>query len=297
MINLKINKHRINGGGQLIEQIFVNGLILGGLYSLLALGFSLIRGVARVSNLAHGALYMLTAYLVYSFLFLGLGFSIIMSLIIVVLVSLFIYKIMIGPLREKEVRVATITFGIAIIFQELVKIIWGPGIISLPTIIEGYTFIIGVRVTYQKLLALFVAVLIFVCLWVFINRTRIGKAVRAVAQDLEVAQLVGINVQNIFLLSMALSALLAGFAAVIFVPSYYVVPKSWTILFQTFPVLVLGGLGSLKGSVVAAFIIAFAERIVDFSFGGGYLAQIVTFVIMLVIIFIRPSGLFGKSVK
>lgn len=279
------------------EIIIVNGLILGGLYSLLALGFSLIRGVARVSNLAHGALYMLTAYMMYSLLFLGMGLSIVISLILVILVSLFIYKILIGPIREKEARVATITLGTAIVFQELVKLIWGPGIKSIPTLIEGYTFVLGVRVVNQRLLALFVAIVIVVCLWVFINRTRLGKAVRAVAQNLEVAQLVGINVQRIFMLSVAISALLAGFAAITFTPVYYVSPEGWTILFRTFPVLVLGGLGSLKGSVVAAFIIAFTEKIVDFYLGGGYLVQTVTFAVMLAIIFIKPSGLFGKSVK
>ena len=281
----------------LIDEIIVNGLILGGLYSLLALGFSLIRGVARVCNLAHGALYMLTAYLIYSLLFLGMGLSIAISLILVILVSLLIYRTLIGPLREKEARVATITLGTAIVFQELVKIIWGPGIKSIPALIEGYTFILGVRVVYQKLLPLFISVIIVVCLWIFINRTRLGKAVRAVAQNLEVAQLVGINVQRIFMLSMAISALLAGFAAVIFAPVYYVSPEGWTILFRTFPVLVLGGLGSLKGSVLAAFIIAFTEKIVEFNFGGGYLVQTVTFAVMLAIIFIKPSGLFGKPVK
>ena len=139
----------------LIEEIVVSSLILGGLYSLLALGFSLIRGVARVSNLAHGALYMLTAYMIYSLLFLGIGLSIAISLILVILVSLFIFRTLIGPLREKEATVATITLGIAIVFQELVKIIWGPGIKSIPTLIEGYTVILGVRVVNQKLLALF----------------------------------------------------------------------------------------------------------------------------------------------
>jgi branched-chain amino acid transport system permease protein len=240
---------------------------------------------------------MLTAYMIYSLLFLGIGPAIVLSLILVVLVGLFIYRILIGPLREKEARVATITLGTAIVFQELVKIIWGPGIKSIPTIIEGYTIILGITVVNQKLLALFVSVGIVTCLWIFINRTRLGKAVRAVAQNLEVAQLVGINVQKIFMTSVAISALLAGFAAIIFVPVYYVSPDGWTILFRTFPVLVLGGLGSLKGSVVAAFIIAFVEKIVEFNLGGGYIAQTVTFAVMLAIIFTKPSGLFGKSVK
>jgi branched-chain amino acid transport system permease protein len=131
----------------------------------------------------------------------------------------------------------------------------------------------------------------------FISRTKQGKAIRAVAQNMEVAKLVGINIKKVFMMSMAISALLAGFAAVLFSPVYVVSPNSWSILFSSFPVIVLGGLGSIKGSFVASFVLAFVEKIIEFTVGGGYLVSTVTFTIMLAVLFIRPSGLFGKRIR
>lgn len=282
----------------MIEEILISGLILGGLYCLMSIGFSLINGVARVMNLAHGGLYMLTAYVIYSLLPIGLGPAITISLIVVVIISLLIYHLLIGPLREKESRAAIVTLALVLIMQESVKLIWGPEIKSIPYVTTGYVTILGVRVVNQKLLALIVALILVTTLWIFIKRTKQGKAIRAVAQNMEVAKLVGVNIKRVFMTSMAISALLAGFAAVLFAPIHYVSPTSWTILFSSFPVIVLGGLGSIKGSFVAAFIIAFIEKIIEFNVvGAGYLVPTVTFVIMLITLFIRPSGLFGKPIE
>ena len=281
----------------MIEEIIIGGLILGGLYALLALGFSLIRGVARIMNFAHGALYMLTAYIIYSTLSLGLGPAIIISLISIVLISLVIYKVLIGPLREKEAEAALVTLGLALMIQELVKLIWGPDYKSIPYVVQGYVTLIGVRVVNQKLLALIVAIVLVTSLWLFIKRTKQGKAIRAISQNLEVARLVGINISRVLMMSMGISILLAGFAAVLFAPLFVLSPTEWNIIFQAFPAIVLGGLGSLKGSFVAAFVIAFIEKIVEFTLGGGYLMQTVTFGIMLLVLFIRPQGLFGKPNK
>ena len=249
-------------------------------------------------NLAHGGLYMLTAYIIYSLLPLGLGPAIIISLITIVIVSLIIYNLLIGPLREKGSRAAIVTLALALILQESVKLIWGPGIKSIPYIITGNVTILGVKVVNQRLMSLVVALILVSTLWIFIKRTKQGKAIRAVAQNMEVAKLVGVNIKRVFMMSMAISALLAGFAAVLFAPTYYMSPTSWTILFSSFPVIVLGGLGSIKGSFVAAFIIAFIQKIIEFTVvNSGYLVPVATFVVMLIVLFIRPSGLFGKPIE
>lgn len=275
----------------------ISALILGGLYALLSLGFSLIVGVARIMNFAHGALYMLAAYMMWSGLSFGLGLSIVSSLFFTVLIGLVIYKLLIGPLREKGIEAALVTFAVALIFQELVKLIWGPDYKSIPSVVSGYVTILGVRVVNQKILALVVALVLVSVLFLLIKQTKMGKATRAVAQNLEVARLVGINVSRVLMVSMGISVLLAGLAAVFFAPLSVVSPIDWTVLFQFFPVVVLGGLGSLKGSVVASFLIASIEKIIEFTIGGGYLMQTVTFVIMIVILFVRPSGLFGKPME
>ena len=251
-------------------------------------------------NLAHGVLYMLTAYMIYSITgsALGLGPAIIISLIVIVIVSLAIYQLLIGPLREKGNRAAIVTLALALVFQESVKLIFGPEIKSTPNLVNGYLFILGVRETYQKVLSLVVALTLVLILWMFIKYTKQGKAIRAVAQNMEVARLVGVNIKRTFMLSMGISALLAGFAAVLFAPTNYVSPSSWTILFSSFPVIVLGGLGSIKGSFVAAFIIAFIEKAIEFTVvGAGYLVPTVTFAIMLIVLLIKPTGLFGKPIE
>ena len=263
----------------------------------MSLGFALIRGVARIFNLAHGSLYMLCGYYIYSLLFLGLGVSILLSLIFTVITGVLIYRFFIHPLRKKHVGGAVVTLSLALFFEALVRLIWGPEFKSIPLVITGYTTVLGVRVVNQKLLSLIAAIAILIVLALFINKTRTGKSIKAVAQNMDVAKLIGINIQKTFMISMGISALLAGFAAVLFTPVYIISPGQWTILFRSFPVLVLGGIGSLKGAVIGAFIIAFTEKIVEFTFGGGYLVQTVTFAVMLTIIFIKPTGLFGKKIN
>jgi len=246
-------------------------------------------------NFAHGAFYLITAYLIYTLLPLGLGIAIIISLIIAIFLGLLIYRVLIGPLREKEARVALVTIALALIFQETIKLIYGPQIISIPILISGTTSIWGVTVTNQKLLALVVAIATALFLWILIRRTKRGKAIQAVAQNMDVARLVGINIRSVLMTSMAISILLAGIAAVLFAPTWSVSPTEWTILFRAFPVIILGGIGSIKGSFVAAFILATVEKVVEFTLGGGTIVEIATFALMITVIFLRPHGLFGKS--
>jgi branched-chain amino acid transport system permease protein len=281
----------------MIEDILVSTFILGGLYCLLALGFSLIFGVAKVMNLAHGGFYMLTAYFIYSLLFAGLEIAIPISLILILMTSVIIYKLLIEPMQAKEMRAAVVTLGLALMLQEGVRLVFGPEFKSIPYIITGYVTILGVRVVSQKLLAAITAIILVAVLYIFVRRTKQGKAIRAVAQNIEVARLVGINVSRVVMMSMGISALLAGVAAILFAPVYIISPVEWSILFRAFPVIILGGLGSLRGMLVASFVIAGIEKIVEFTIGGGYIVPTITFSLMLIILLIRPSGLFGHTTK
>lgn len=281
----------------MIEQILVSTFILGGLYCLLALGFSLIWGVAKVMNLAHGGFYILTAYFIYSLLFAGLSIAIPISLVSIIIVSLVVYKLLIGPIHEKDMGAAVVTLGLVLMLQEIVNLVYGPEIKSIPYVVTGYVTILGVRVVSQKLLAGITAVALVAVLLIFIRRTKQGKAIRAVAQNMEVARLVGINITRVVMMSMGISALLAGLTAVLFAPVYFVSPTEWTILFRAFPVIILGGLGSLKGMLVASYMIAGIEYIVRFTIGGGYIVPTITFFLMLMVLFVRPSGLFGHTTK
>jgi branched-chain amino acid transport system permease protein len=281
----------------MIEEILVNTFILGGLYCLLALGFSLVFGVAKVMNLAHGGFYMLTAYFIYSLLFAGLEIAIPISLILILITSFIVYKLLIEPMQAKGMRAAVVTLGLALMLQEGVKLVFGPEFKSISYIITGYVTILGVRIVSQKLLAAITAIVLVAVLYIFVRRTKQGKAIRAVAQNIEVARLVGINVSRVVMMSMGISALLAGVAAILFAPVYIVSPLEWSILFRAFPVIILGGLGSLRGMLVASFVIAGIEKIVEFTIGGGYIVPTITFSLMLIILLVRPSGLFGHATK
>jgi branched-chain amino acid transport system permease protein len=281
----------------MIEEILVNTFILGGLYCLLALGFSLVFGVAKVMNLAHGGFYMLTAYFIYSLLFAGLEIAIPISLILILITSFIVYKLLIEPMQAKGMRAAVVTLGLALMLQEGVKLVFGPEFKSISYIITGYVTILGVRIVSQKLLAAITAIVLVAVLYIFVRRTKQGKAIRAVAQNIEVARLVGINVSRVVMMSMGISALLAGVAAILFAPVYIVSPVQWSILFRAFPVIILGGLGSLRGMLVASFVIAGIEKIVEFTIGGGYIVPTITFSLMLIILLVRPSGLFGHTTK
>ena len=281
----------------MIEDILISTFILGGLYCLLALGFSLIFGVAKVMNFAHGAFYMLTAYFIYSLLFAGLEIAIPISLILVVITSFIVYELLIKPMHEKEMRAAVVTLGLVLVLQEGLRLVYGPEFKSIPYIITGYVTILGVRIVSQKLLAAITAIVLVAALYIFIRRTKQGKAIRAVAQNIEVARLVGINVSRVVMITMGISALLAGVAAVLFAPVYIVSPAEWAILFRAFPVIILGGLGSLRGMLVASFLIAGIEKIVEYTIGGGYIVPTITFSLMLTILLVRPSGLFGHTTK
>jgi branched-chain amino acid transport system permease protein len=281
----------------MIEQILVSTFILGGLYCLLALGFSLIFGVAKVMNFAHGAFYMLTAYFIYSLLFAGLEIAIPISLILIVITSFIVYELLIKPMHEKEMRAAVVTLGLVFVLQEGVKLVYGPEFKSIPYLITGYVTILGVRIVSQKLLAAITAIVLVAALYIFIRRTKQGKAIRAVAQNMEVARLVGINVSRVVMMTMGISALLAGVAAVLFAPVYIVSPTEWSILFRAFPVIILGGLGSIRGMLAASFLIAGIEKIVEYNIGGGYIVPTITFSLMLIILLVRPSGLFGHTTK
>ena len=279
----------------LIVEIIITALVLSGLYILLSVGFSLIVGVAQILNFAHGALYLIAAYWMVFILSLGYEIAVITALAVTPLLSLVIYRVFIGPLREKGARAALVTVALALIVQEVLKLIFGPQIQSLPNMVSGYSTILGVPVTNQKLLSVVVAYVSVSILWLFLKKTKQGNAIRAVTQNMDVARLVGVNIRRVLMTCMGISALLAALAAVFFAPTWAVSPTGWDIIFRAFPIIILGGMGSIKGSVVASIIFAFTETTIIFTYGGGNLVSIVSFLLMLTVIFFRPTGLFGKS--
>ncbi|HEU4922997.1 MAG TPA: branched-chain amino acid ABC transporter permease [Burkholderiales bacterium] len=284
----------------MLQDIFVTGLVNGGVYALLAIGFSLIFGVARIVNIAHTAFYMLAAYCFYSLLTkTGIGFvlSAIIAVGAVTLLSVVCYRLVIEPVREHEAAVLIATIALALIFQEVMLYTFGGHFLGIPSTLEGAVRFLGVTIPYQRLLILVVAAAMLIIVWFVLYRTRLGLAIRATANDLEVANLMGMNVHRVAMATVAISVALAAVAGVVVAPVFVVDPFMWLApLVTMLAIVVLGGLGSLKGSLIGALIIGYVEAITVFAVpAGAYLKGAVALMIMVAVLLARPEGLFGVA--
>lgn len=282
----------------MIQEIVVNGLIDGSIYALLAIGFSLIFGVARLVNIAHTAFYMAAAYLIY----VGLKYwgmpalaAILVSVVVTTLIGIVCYRLFIKPIQEHEAAVLIATIALAMVFQEIMLLIFGGHYLGVPPLIGGYVLLMGIKVVNQHLLALGVAVIVLVATWALLMKTRFGLAIRCTAQDREVANLMGINVDREIMWALAVSVALAAVAGAVVVPLRVLDPHMWMHpLIMILAIVVLGGLGSIKGSFVGAYILGFAEALVVFVVPmGAFLKGSVALSIMIVVLLVRPEGLFG----
>jgi branched-chain amino acid transport system permease protein len=284
----------------LLIDIIVSGLIGGSVYALLAIGFSLVFGVARIVNFAHTAFYMVAAYCIY-FVTQTMGFhplwGVAAAIVLVTILGMISYEVFIKPIREHEGAVLIATIALAMAIQEIMLIKFTGSYLSVPSLIKGYFMIVGVKVFYQQLLTFCVALLILAMLWALLMKTKLGLAIRSTAQDKEVANLMGINEARVAMITVGLSVGLAALTGAIVVPLNILQPHMWLHpLIMMMAVVVLGGLGSLKGSFMGAYILGFAEALVVFLAPmGAYLKGSVALSVMIVVLLIRPEGLFGVS--
>lgn len=241
---------------------------------------------------------MLAAYCFYTLLTrTGLGFllSAVISVAAVTLFSVLCYRLVIEPVREHESAVLIATIALALVFQELMLYIFGGNFLGIPSTLEGAVRVAGVSIPYQRLLILVVAAVMLLAVWFLLYRTRLGLAIRATANDLEVANLMGMNVHRVAMASVAISVALASVAGVVVAPVFVVDPFMWLApLVTMLAIVVLGGLGSLKGSLIGALIIGYVEAITVFAVpAGAYLKGAVALLIMVIVLLVRPEGLFG----
>jgi branched-chain amino acid transport system permease protein len=216
---------------------------------------------------------------------------------LVTLIGLICYKLFIDPIREHEAAVLIATIALALVFQEIMLIIFSGDFLGVPSLVEGYLKIFGVKVAYQQLLTFGVAALILVGVWALLMKTRLGLAIRSTAQDREVANLMGMNESRVAMITMGVSVGLAAFAGAVIAPLTIVNPFMWLHpLIMMMAVVVLGGLGSLKGSFAGAYILGLAESMVVFLIPmGSFLKGSVALSIMILVLLIRPEGLFGVA--
>jgi len=284
--------------GSMVLDIIIAGLINGSTYALLAIGFSLIFGVARIVNIAHTAFYMIASFCIFV-ITNKLGYhpavGMLVAIPLVILLGLICYRLFIDPIREHEAAVLIGTIALAIAFQEVMLIIFTGDYLSVPALIKGFFSIFGVKVFYQQLLTLVAAMIILGALRILLMNTKLGLAIRSTAEDREIANLMGMNESRVAMITMGVSVGLAAFTGAVVVPLTIINPFMWMHpLIMMMAVVVLGGMGSIKGSFAGAYILGFAEAMVVFLIPmGSFLKGSVALSIMILVLLIRPEGLFG----
>jgi branched-chain amino acid transport system permease protein len=278
----------------------INGLLMGGIYTLVASGLTLIYGVLHIINFAHGSLLMLAMFGVY-FLLTKAGMDPYLSLVVMVpamyVLGYFMYRHLIGKLSlGRDENILLITLGLSILIENLALMFFkgDSRTISMAysdSMIEVGPLLLGL----PKVVSFVAAMVLCGLLGLFISRTDTGKAIRAVAKERMGARLVGIDVDRIFAVSFGIGLATLGAAACLLMPIFYVSPTSGHVfVIVAFTVVVLGGMGSFLGAVIGGLIVGLTE-----SFGGLFLGeslgQIGTSLIFILILLFRPSGLFGDK--
>jgi len=282
--------------------IIIDGLLTGGIYSVIAMGFGLQYGVARVLNVSHGEFIMLGAFATWS-LYIAFGINPLVSLVIcgpvLIIIGFLIHRTLFTRIRTSSESLAAVegnsllaSFGLLFIIQNIALLVWGP-------FVRGLTFLTysvhfgGTAFGANRLITPLVAVVISLAFYLFLARARLGKAIRAAAQDPAVAGLMGVNINRVLALCFGLGVLMAGLAGSLISITYTITPTmgfEYTAI--AFIVVVLGGLGNIAGSFIGGFILGLIGSIVTYFEPG--LALIAYYVIFMLLLMVRPTGILGK---
>ena len=280
----------------LLLRILIYGAVVSGIWALTASGFSLIFGVARILNFAHGTFFVLSAYtaiVLIKNLGVNLFVSFVVAIVVVGMLGVVVYKLMMAPLKEHEVMIIIVTLAFALLVGEILLLLFGEHGISVPSFIRGYVEIAGVAVTWKRIVAFIVAIVVIILLEYFINRTKTGKMISAASQDFEAAMLVGLNVDRLLLITMFISAALAGLAGLLYGQVFAASPIfAFKSLIFAFAIVILGGLGSVRGSIIASFIVGYILTISITTLGARW-GEFMVLVTIIAILIVRPTGLFG----
>ena len=280
----------------LIEEILIFGTVQGALLALLALGFSLVYGVGGILNLAHGAFFLITAYMIYwTIPFVGFWMAAVIGLATVVGIGAFTYLGLMKPLQESHIGIVLVTFALAFFFEQFVKFVGDPKTHYIVPFVPGTVTFLGISFPAQFIALIVGSLILVTSVTIFINKSTIGKSIRAVSQDFEAAKLVGINTDMVLMTTVMISALLVGFAAVLYAPGNFIAPRiGWRYLLLAFSVTIFGGMGSIPGSIVGAFVMGYATSLTDFLISPTF-SVIIPIVVILVMLLVRPQGLLGKK--
>ena len=284
-------------------QTFISGLSLGSIYALIALGYTMVYGIAKMLNFAHGDIIMVGAYAVITAVFtMGLPpfIAILISIALCALLGIVIEFLAYRPLRQAQPLAVLITaIGVSYLLQNLALLIYGseqkafPTIVALPTVHIGGVYIDGIT-----LATLVVTAVIMVALSLFINKTRMGKAMRAVSEDKEAAELMGISVNRTITVTFAIGSALAGVAAIFYGAAYtYIRPTTGAMPgIKAFTAAVFGGIGSIPGAMLGGILLGVIEQLSK-TYISTLWADAIVFGVLVVVLVVKPTGLLGKKIS
>jgi len=279
--------------------ILIYGTINSIMLALMALGFALVYGTSRIPNFAHGAIYVLCGFVTWAFVRgLGLNYflSIVLALALTGILGALMYRFVLIRVRGMNISEIIASYAIGLALLEGLRYGGFKGTTyTLPVFIEGSITIGEIPVDYQRILVVVIGILLVAFLWLFTHYTRIGLALRGMAQDERAALMLGIDSDTMALVAMALGSMLAGLAAILILPlGNIVVEKGYDVLIQAIAVCIVGGLGSWMGAVLAAFLIGFAQ-ILTTVYLGSHFQMVVALLAIIITLILKPSGLFGQQ--
>ncbi len=281
----------------MVMQVITNGLCMGLTYVLMALGFTVVFGIMGVVNYAHGEFYMLGAFLCLTFMTLGAPYPVALALAVAAVACLgaLLERYLIERFRSDLRACMIICLGLSTVFKNSALVLWGAQDRSLPFRIDSVLSAGSLFFPLDRLAVVAVSIALLVGFNLFLKRTRAGLAIRAMAQDSEVASAFGVRPSSVLPLAFAISAGLAAVAGGLISPVFSLSYDMGSFpLMKSFIVVILGGLGSIPGALVAGVIIGLAESFASTMFGGS-VSDIIGFVITGVVLVLKPSGLFGKT--
>ena len=283
-------------------QLILNGIIAGAIYALVATGFSLIYSVTKFMHFAHGAVLATGAYFMYTFAVqsgLNFWFAVILTLICTSLVGASINWLVYKPLRSRKASSAVLliaSIALMILINALVLSIWGASVKTIPTINPVFDAL-GARITFIQICIIIVSLVLLLALWWLMKQTKLGKAMRAVADNKEVAQTVGINPEKIYTYTFIIGSFLAGVAGILIGIEQNLFPNMGvSLVVKGFTGAVIGGLVSVPGAVLGSLILGLIENIGIWWLPSGY-KDAIAFVLLFIFLLFRPQGLLGIKVR
>ncbi|MER2294591.1 MAG: branched-chain amino acid ABC transporter permease [Desemzia incerta] len=284
-------------------QQMINGLSLGSIYALIALGYTMVYGIIKLINFAHGDIYMVGAFIGYTMIHsFGMGFfpALLTAMALSALLGVLIERIAYKPLRHAtRIAVLITAIGVSYLLQNGMLYFYGAEVRSFPQVVDNTLFeVAGLQVSRIQLLIFATTLVLMVLLQFIVQKTKMGKAMRAVSTDSSAAQLMGINVDNVISFTFFLGSALAGAAGVLVGLYYNTIDPMMGVApgLKAFVAAVLGGIGFIPGAVLGGFTIGVIETLVS-AYGNSMVRDAVVYGILILILIIRPAGILGKHVK